>query len=381
MSFYIDLDNYEKVSGSGGASKLSELTIDTDLEMGEHNIIMDSGELVGVLNEGISLRVQQVDISLLNEEHTQINPNLYSTTGGTVKLSEIEIDSNLNMGSYNIILNSGSLLGNLSSTVTLNNIALMNTSFNKINPDLYDSSGVLPSGLDFTNGILTINGAYRGLVIPDVLRIDNKPLAIGGTNYNMLLENQEAEYLIADNPTPPTPTQSILLESDGKVITIDGFTTPTFIESDIPGVRYTIINSQLIMVEISPTYSNNYTLSINVSFVCEGKEYTLKEIRYLEQMSHGFPMIPASVVHLVDAFNDCPNLGIVDLSNCTYLNLEEVNEEGIRLLTLCFGGTTTGTLLFTESQKLKIDSLLEQDSEQNFVFKHNNNVKIEVVLK
>lgn len=380
MSFYIDLDDYEQVSGSGGASKLSELTIDTDLEMGNHNVIIGGGELIGSLNESISLRVQQKDISLLNEEHTQINPDLYSTTGGTIKLSEIEIDSNLNMKSYNVILNSGSLLGNLSSTVTLNNIALMNSSFNKINPDLYDSSGGLPSGLEFDNGILTINGTQRGLVIPDVLRIDNRSLAQGGTNYNMLLENYNAEYQIADQPTPPTPTISILLESDGKVIQEEGLAYPTYTEVDVPEVRYTTMNStRLILVQISSTYTKDYTLSEIVKFACEGITYDLKEIRYVENMAHGFPIVPASVEKIFESFNNCPNLGTMDLSKCTNLNLEEVDSEGIRTLTHCFVGTTVGTLLLTESQKLKINSLLEQDSEQNWVFKHNNNVKIEVI--
>ena len=380
MSFYIDLDDYEQVSGSGGASKLSELTIDTDLEMGNHNIIIGGGELIGSLNEGISLRIQQVDISLLNEEHTQINPDLYSTTGGTVKLSEIEIDSNLDMKSYNVILNSGSLLGNLSSTVTLNNIALMNSSFNKINPDLYDSSGGLPSGLEFDNGILTINGTQRGLVIPEVLRIDNRSLAQGGTNYNMLLENSDAEYQIADQPTPPTPTMSILLESDGKVIKEGGLAYPTYTEVDVPEVRYTTMGStRLILVQISSTYTKDYTLSKIIKFVCEGINYELKEIRYVENMAHGFPIVPVSVERIYESFNNCPNLGTMDLSECTNLNLEEVDADGIRILTHCFVGTTVGTLLLTESQKLKINSLLEQDSEQNWVFKHNNNVKIEVV--
>lgn len=240
--------------------------------------------------------------------------------------------------------------------------------------------GALPSGLDFQNGILTIEGDHRGLIIPNVLRIDNVSLEHGGTNYNMLLENHDAEYLIADPPTPPTPTQSILLISDQKVIHVGGITVPTFIESDIPDVRYAILDSRLILLEISHTYSQSYSLSKEVSYFCEGTEYVLKEIRYLENMSHGFPIIPESVEHLIETFNNCPNLGIVNLSNCTNLNLEEVNAEGIRQLTLCFGGTTAGTLLVTESQKLKLDSLLEQDSEQNWVFKHNNNVKIEVVL-
>lgn len=240
--------------------------------------------------------------------------------------------------------------------------------------------GALPSGLDFQNGILTIEGDHRGLIIPNVLRIDNVSLEHGGTNYNMLLENSDAEYQIADQPIPPTPTMSILLESDGKVIQEEGLAYPTYTEVDVPEVRYTTMNStRLILVQISSTYTKDYTLSEIVKFACEGITYDLKEIRYVENMAHGFPIIPASVEKIFESFNNCPNLGTMDLSKCTNLNLEEVDSEGIRTFVNCFKGTTTGTLLLTEVQKNKLTDLIEEDAEQNIVLKHNNNVKIEVV--
>lgn len=255
-----------------------------------------------------------------------------------------------------------------------------------LNFDVFEPVG-LPDGVAFQDQILILGNSdsatdeihAQGLHIPGVLRVDNLSLEQGGTNYNVLLENPDASYLVADAPSPEPVVGTINLVSDGKVITLGGITYPTYIEEGYPEIRYTRISTQLLLISISATYSQEYLLSKDIVYQLEGNQYSLKEIRYLNNLSSSVPMIPASVERLEDSFNNCPNLESMDLSNCTNLNLEEVNSMGIRTLTLCFNGTTTGTLRITEDQKIKMDSLLEQDTEQNWVFKHNNNVKIEVI--
>lgn len=234
----------------------------------------------------------------------KINYNLLQEMQtGTSKLSELEIDGNLEMNTYSI--SSPKIQGNLDASIQLNQTSLMNNSRTKINPSLYDSGGSSSSSIDFSRvryctyeGVIenTTSSALEG---SEVLQC--KVTQTGYTNYPQYyyykeyrpgtLAEGEAYLATYTNVTDPEPA---------FVTNITAYTIPSQIM--IQGMAYPIR-------EVKP-YSFYGTSSMS------SEEYLVKGCPKLQIL------LLSEGIQFYNLLNPCPNLQAIYFPN----SLEGIGE-------------------------------------------------------
>ena len=217
------------------------------------------------------------------------------------------------------------------------------------------------------SGILTIHedsNGVAGINISGVMRIDNRPQSDKGTNYNMCLENPNADYLVASKESdsiipltgnPPTDEMNVLytLVEEHEQISAVISSLPRSIASHI----YT--ENSRIMIEPEHRVGSIVGVAMNAAIGCTLLNFDAlpKTIRTIGDSSfsgcssltiHSLPDSLRSIG--MDAFKKCSSIEVLDIRECDLL--EFIGGEAFNDI--------NGTVIMTSNQVEKFKTRLTQ---------------------